>query len=177
MPAWLLSNNHSIVPAWRCVCRWRLGGCPRPRCRTWCPGCAGSGEFGVDDATAGLLVKIAPATINRRLAPERAKLDQWGGWGIDFVGADGQADKGESEPGPRSPRANPTRSRQPIGPAPEVSVVKEVKELLELGDNDGVRVDLTVENLALRRRTVVARRPEVRPRSGRRPATRGARPR
>src|SRR4051794_28716226 len=32
------------------------------------------GELEIDDATAALLVKIAPATIDRRLKPDRAKL-------------------------------------------------------------------------------------------------------
>ena len=36
------------------------------------------GELKVDDATAALLLKIAPATIDRRLKSDRAKLDPRG---------------------------------------------------------------------------------------------------
>ena len=36
------------------------------------------GELKVDDATAGLLLKIAPTTIDRRLKADRAKLDPRG---------------------------------------------------------------------------------------------------
>ena len=54
------------------------GGCWRPRCRIWCRACAGSRNFEIDDAAAAQLLRIAPATIDRRLKPDRAKLEPRG---------------------------------------------------------------------------------------------------
>jgi hypothetical protein len=63
----------ALIRCWAVVRPRPAGSWPRC-CRPWCPCWRGDGELAVSDEQAGLLIRMSAATIDRKLAGERAKL-------------------------------------------------------------------------------------------------------
>lgn len=73
--------GEPVIKALRCI--WAVQGTPCGRLLAAAlpdlvPRLRGLGELDIDDATAELLLRISPATIDRRLKGDRAKLDPRG---------------------------------------------------------------------------------------------------